>query len=72
MLSYWSSNFVLDMIKYMIPAIFCMLMVLAYDIAVFTIDESYQAVCLLFILYGWSIIPFSYLLGFVFEAYGNA
>jgi len=41
-------------------------MVLAYDISVFTDAEGYGGVILLFILYGWSIIPFSYLFGFVF------
>jgi len=60
------------MMKHLVPAVFCILMVLAYDIDSFTGSESFGAVVLLFILYGWSIIPFSYFLGFLFEAYGNA
>ena len=34
-LSYWLSNYFLDMIKHLVPAIVCFLMVLAYDITVY-------------------------------------
>ncbi len=62
----------LDMLKHLVPAIFSFLMVLAFNIKAFTEDDSFGAVVLLFILYGWSIIPFSYLIGFAFQGYGNA
>jgi ATP-binding cassette, subfamily A (ABC1), member 3 len=48
-------------------------MSLAFDIKSFTGDsESFGALALLFILYGWSAINFSYLTGFIFKSYGNA
>jgi hypothetical protein len=48
-------------------------MSLAFDIKAFTGDsESFGALALLFILYGWSAINFSYLTGFIFKSYGNA
>lgn len=47
-------------------------MVLAYDIEAFSDSESFGGISILFILYGWSIIPFSYLVGFIFQNYGNA
>ena len=61
-LSYWMSNFAMDFLKHVIPAVFSILMMLAYNIEVFTEeDEVFGAVSLLFILYGWCVIPFSYL-----------
>jgi hypothetical protein len=48
-------------------------MSLAFDIKAFTGDaDSFGALALLFILYGWSAINFSYLTGFIFKSYGNA
>ncbi|KAL4492594.1 hypothetical protein ABPG72_007707 [Tetrahymena utriculariae] len=71
--SYWGANFTIDILKHVFPAVFCMLMVLAYNIDAFTSNQSdYSAVCLLFILYGWAIIPFSYLTSFIFKDYGTA
>lgn len=72
-LSYWLSNFLIDYAKYLVPAIFGSLMVYAFNIEVFSSDsESLGAVVALFFLYGWAVIPFSYLLGFLFKDYGNA
>jgi ATP-binding cassette subfamily A (ABC1) protein 3 len=47
-------------------------MILAFNIETFLEDDCYGAIVLLFFLYGWAIIPFSYLFGFVFKSYGNA
>ena len=60
------------MIKHMVPAIFCILMILAFDMKSFTKSDNFGAVSGLFILYGWAIIPFSYLLSFLFDNYGDA
>ena len=38
--SYWMSNFFMDFIKHLIPAIFAILMMLAFDIQVFTETSS--------------------------------
>jgi ATP-binding cassette subfamily A (ABC1) protein 3 len=57
----------------MVPTVFSILMVLAYNLEVFSSeDRTYGAICLLFFLYGYAIIPFSYLFGFMFKQYGNA
>lgn len=73
LLSYWTSSFTLDFVKHFVPAFFCMLMVLAYSITTFTDHGSdYAAISILFFLYGWAIIPFSYLTGFIFADYGSA
>jgi ATP-binding cassette subfamily A (ABC1) protein 3 len=72
--AYWFSNLAIDLLKYYFPTcIFCILMIEAFNIEAFNEDsDSYTAIALLFILYGWAIIPFSYVFGFLFKAYGNA
>lgn len=71
--AYWISNLFMDYCKHLIPSIFCILMALAFNIEAFTgTADSFGAVALLFLLYGWSAINFSYLTGFIFKSYGNA
>lgn len=69
--AYWFSNFILDVVKHIVPAIFCSLMVLAFKIDSMN-GANYGATWLLFFLYGWAVIPFSYALGFFFKQQGNA
>lgn len=71
-ISYWFSNLFLDLIKHLVPATFCTLMIYAFNISVFKDSEVIGAVACLFYLYGWAVIPFTYVLGFVFKKYGNA
>ncbi|KAL4490757.1 hypothetical protein ABPG72_021811 [Tetrahymena utriculariae] len=70
--TYWFSNYFVDFIKHIIPAVFSILMILAYDISSFTESSCFGAISFMMFLYGWSIIPFSYFTGFVFGDYGNA
>lgn len=70
--SYWISNYLIDMMKHLIPACLCILMVLAYDIQTFSGGDNLKGMSALFILYGWAIIPFTYLIGFIFESAGSA
>lgn len=44
-LSYWSANFTIDILKHLVPAIFCILMVLAYVI----LNESILLIIVTFI-----------------------
>ena len=49
----------MDFLKHLFPAIVCFLMVLAYDIEAFTEEyEDFSTIALLFVLYGWAIVPF--------------
>ncbi|EAR81921.2 ABC transporter family protein (macronuclear) [Tetrahymena thermophila SB210] len=70
--TYWFSNYLVDFIKYIIPAVFSILMILAYDISSFTESSCLAAISLMVFLYGWSVIPFSYFTSFIFGDYGNA
>ena len=71
--SYWTSNFLMDYLKHLVPAGFSILMALAFGIDTFTKEaDSFGALALLFVLYGWSMINFAYVTGFFFKSYGNA
>lgn len=70
--SYWLSNYLIDFVKHIVPAVFSFLMIYAYDIKGFIKDDCLSAVILLLFLYGWSVIPFTYVIGFLFGDYGNA
>lgn len=47
-------------------------MVLAFGIDALINDGNFAAIVLFFFLYGWAIIPFSYLLSFRFKAPGSS
>jgi ATP-binding cassette subfamily A (ABC1) protein 3 len=47
-------------------------MVKAYNIGTFVEGDAFYAISIMFILYGWGIIPFTYIFGYVFKGYGNA
>ena len=57
----------MDVGKHIIPSIFCCLMILAFDMTSMIDDGNYGVMWLLFILYGWAIIPFSYAFSFLFK-----
>lgn len=71
--AYWMANYISDLIKIVIPIVFAALMCLAFGISSLTEPgESYGAVWVLLIFYGTSVIPFAYLVSFLFKEYGNA
>jgi ATP-binding cassette subfamily A (ABC1) protein 3 len=48
-------------------------MVAAYDLKAFSASSDKNAATfLIFLMFAWSIVPFTYLLGFLFKGYGNA
>jgi ATP-binding cassette subfamily A (ABC1) protein 3 len=57
----------MDVGKHIIPAVFCCLMIEAFNITTMIYDNCYGASWLLFFLYGWAIIPFSYAFSFLFK-----
>ena len=72
-LSYWTANFFVDIIKLVLPTIFCVVMCLAFTITgLIEPQQSFGATGILFILFGLSLIPFTYLMSFLFKNYGNA
>ena len=70
--AYWFSNWFVDVSKYLPPAIFCVLMIQAFQIDAMINYDNYGAMWIFFLLYGWAIIPFTYLWSFLFKSPGNA
>jgi hypothetical protein len=66
--SYWLSNYLVDFVKHLFPAAICIAMVVAFNISAFNdSSETLGITSLLFILYGWAMMPFTYLVAFLFE-----
>jgi len=70
--AYWFSNFLVDIIKYMIPAVISALVTMGLDATALIKDDKLGALWLDFILYGFAIVPFVYLTAFLFRNYGTA
>ena len=70
--AYWTSNFLVDIITYLIPAIFSICMIKAFNVESLANGENFGATWLLFIFYGFSIVNFTYVFSFLFKDYGNA
>jgi len=69
--TYWISSYTWDLVIYLIPWAASCITVWAFNIAAFEGDNLY-ALSLLFLLYGCAIIPFTYLVSFLFESHSTA
>ncbi|XP_033114079.1 ATP-binding cassette sub-family A member 3-like [Anneissia japonica] len=65
-LSYWGATFVWDMCNYTIVYVIIIIIFAAYDLDAFG-GENLGTVALIFFLYGWMSIPFTYTLSFMFK-----
>lgn len=72
--AYWLSNYAWDALKHLVPAIFCSLCVLWFNISSLaeTVDNVYLTVWLLFLLFGFAVAPFTYCTSFMFNSYATA
>ncbi|CAG9335868.1 unnamed protein product [Blepharisma stoltei] len=73
MWAYWISNFIWDYAKYLVIAIYVCVLIVIVDINIYVDeDDRYAAFWLIFILYGLSVIPFTYLSSFIFTNHNTA
>ncbi|CAG9318442.1 unnamed protein product [Blepharisma stoltei] len=71
--SYWTANFVWDIVKHIIPGVICPLLILAFGVTILTEPgESYAAVWLLMLLFGCCMASFTYFTSFFFRNYPTA
>ena len=71
--AYWSSCFVWDMLKHLIPAIATSLIIGFFQIEIYTANnDNYGAMWMLIVLVGISSAPFSYFLSFFFDNHSKA
>lgn len=65
--NFWLSTFCWDMINYIIPCFFLMMTFIIFDITAYLDPFSHVLhISLLLLLYGFAMLPFMYLLSFIF------
>nr|QUF59426.1 ATP-binding cassette transporter Abca2 [Brachionus angularis] len=69
---YWITNFIWDMINYMLPASCVIIIFKIFDVPAYVQGSNYPAVILLFLFYGWSVSPLMYPLTFIFKEPSSA
>ncbi|XP_043921604.1 ATP-binding cassette sub-family A member 13-like [Protopterus annectens] len=65
---YWFSNFFYDMMFYLIPVGLCIGVIAAFQVTAFTFRENLAATALLLILFGYSTLPWMYLISRYFTS----
>ncbi|KFP09539.1 ATP-binding cassette sub-family A member 3, partial [Egretta garzetta] len=65
--NFWLSALLWDIINFLIPCALMLVIFQAFDVQAFTQDSHLVDVMLIFLLYGWAIIPLMYLLSFFFS-----
>lgn len=69
---YWVTNFIWDMINYMLPASCVIIIFKIFDVPAYVHGSNYPAVILLFLFYGWSVSPLMYPMTFIFKEPSSA
>jgi ATP-binding cassette subfamily A (ABC1) protein 3 len=65
-LTFWSSTFCWDFINFMVPVILLIVVFAAFGIEGYVEPDRLPLILLIFILYGWAMLPFMYLLSYIF------
>ncbi|XP_067909210.1 ATP-binding cassette sub-family A member 13-like [Heterodontus francisci] len=65
---YWITNFLYDMVYYMVPVVLCICVFAAFQFSAFTYNENLGATSLLLILFGFATLPWMYLLSRFFSS----
>ena len=65
--AYWLATFLWDLINYLIPCLCILVTFAAFGIAAYTESGRLGIVALLFLLYGWAVLPFMYLCSRIFS-----
>ena len=66
-LAYWLTNFIIDFVKYLIPATVTVLLLIIYDVKFFLKDERASMTILLLLFFGLAMISSVYLISFAFK-----
>jgi len=72
LLAYWLANFTMDISKYMIFGILSPLLIMAFNVEVLLTGGNIGMLWGLFLVYGFTIIMFSYVMSFSFKESTNA
>ncbi|CAG2240533.1 ABCA3 [Mytilus edulis] len=64
---FWFSNFLWDLINYLIPVFLIIIVFAAFNTDAFVKDNRLGLLFLLFLLFGWSSLPYVYFMQFLFK-----
>ncbi|XP_059176011.1 phospholipid-transporting ATPase ABCA3-like [Physella acuta] len=70
--NFWVSTFFWDLINYFIPCLFIIVSYFAFSISNYTVDLHWLQLILIFLLYGWAMLPFMYFFSFAFTVPATA
>lgn len=65
--AFWISNFVWDFINYLTPVVLIIIVFAAFQADAYVEDGRLGVVFLIFLLYGWSFLPLTYNVSFLFS-----
>ncbi|XP_053550667.1 phospholipid-transporting ATPase ABCA3 [Bombina bombina] len=71
-LSYWLSALTWDLLNFLIPCAFMLVVFQAFGVSAYTKENHLVDVMLMLLLYGWAVIPLMYLLSFMFTSTATA
>lgn len=69
---FWISNFIWDLINYIVPCILCILIFIIFDVKAYMSPQNFPSLVLLMLLYGWACIPLMYPLNYLFKVPSTA
>ncbi|CAH1794818.1 unnamed protein product [Owenia fusiformis] len=65
--SFWSATFLWDFLNYLIPVILLLVTFVAFKMDAYTSGTNLGSILLLFVVYGWAMLPMMYLMSFIFD-----
>lgn len=69
--AYWLATYTWDCINYLVPATMAVVLIIAFDVTEL-VGASLPATILLFLLYGASVAPFTYVMSYAFKSHSTA
>ncbi|XP_038616014.1 ATP-binding cassette sub-family A member 13 [Tachyglossus aculeatus] len=66
--TYWFTNFIYDMLFYLVAVSLCIGVIVAFQLTAFTFRENLAATALLLALFGYATLPWMYLMSRIFSS----
>nr|XP_045721010.1 ATP-binding cassette sub-family A member 13 [Mirounga angustirostris] len=66
--TYWLTNFLYDMVFYLVAVSLCVTIIVAFQLRAFTFRENLAATALLLALFGYATLPWMYLMSRIFSS----
>jgi ATP-binding cassette, subfamily A (ABC1), member 3 len=70
--TYWFSNYMMDLVKYLIFGSVSIGLIKAFALDTLSTDPVFEHMVILFLIYGFPLISFTYFFNFLFKDFGSA